>query len=106
MTVEENTKAVSIRILDKEYQIACPVDEQDALLNTARFLDAKMREIRDSRKMVGSDRIAVMAALNIAHDLLRCQSGEGEAGPGVSTKIRSLQNKVEAAITRGRQLEL
>jgi cell division protein ZapA len=104
--VEESTRAVTIRILDKEYQIACPVDEQEALLNTARFLDEKMREIRDSRKMIGSDRIAVMAALNIAHDLLRCQDGEGGAGPGLNSKIRSLQNKVEAAITRGRQLEL
>ena len=99
------TEAVTIRVLDKDYQIACPVDETDALLDSARFLDGKMREIRESRKMVGTDRVAVMAALNIAHDLLQCESGKG-GGTGTKTKIRSLQAKVEAAISRGKQLEL
>ena len=100
------TEAVTIRVLDKEYQIACPTDERDALLDSARFLDGKMREIRENRNMVGTDRVAVMAALNIAHDLLQCESDKGEGGPGTKTKLRSLQAKVEAAISRGRQLEL
>ena len=100
------TTAVTIRVLDKDYQVACPVSERDALLNSARYLDEKMREIRDSRHMVGADRVAVMAALNIAHDLLQCQSGDGVEGPGAKTKLRNLQAKVEAAITRGRQMEL
>ncbi len=99
------TEAVTIRVLDKDYQIACPVDERDALLDSARFLDGKMREIRDHRKMVGTDRVAVMAALNITHDLLQCESGK-DGGSGSKTKLRSLQAKVEAAISRGRQLEL
>ncbi len=100
------TEAVTIRVMDKDYQVACPVDEREALLNSARFLDGKMREIRDNRKMVGADRVAVMAALNIAHDLLLCESGKGEGGSGTKTKLRSLQDKVEAAISRGKQLEL
>ena len=100
------TMAVTIRVLDKEFQIACPVDERDALLDSARYLDAKMREIRESRNMIGTDRVAVMAALNITHDLLQCQAGIGDEGPAVKTKLRTLQAKVEAAITRGRQLEL
>lgn len=99
------TEAVTIRVLDKEYQIACPVDDTDALLDSARFLDGKMREIRDNRKMVGADRVAVMAALNIAHDLLQCESGKS-GGADAKNKIRSLQAKVEAAISRGKQLEL
>jgi cell division protein ZapA len=98
-------EAVTIRVLDKEYQIACPVDDTDALLESARILDGKMREIRENRKMVGADRVAVMAALNIAHDLLQCESGKG-AGADTKTRIRSLQAKVEAAISRGKQLEL
>jgi cell division protein ZapA len=97
---------VKIRVLDKEYQVACPPEEKEALLNSARYLDEKMREIRDTRKMVGTDRVAVMAALNITHDLLKAQAGDGDNGAGFSNKIRSLQSKVEAAITRGRQLEL
>lgn len=102
-TVE--TEAVTIRVLDKDYQVACPIDERDALLDSARFLDGKMREIRENRKMVGTDRVAVMAALNIAHDLLQCESGK-DGDPGTKTKLRSLQAKVEAAISRGKQLEL
>jgi cell division protein ZapA len=100
------SKAISIRVLDKEYQVACPVDEENALMESARLLDEKMREIRDARKMVGADRVAVMAGLNLAHDLLQLQSGKGESGPAMESKLRSLQNKVEAAITRGRQLQL
>ena len=98
-------QAVSIRILDKEYQVACPVDERESLLDSARLLDEKMREIKNNSKMVGADRVAVMAALNIAHDLLQCQSGLGNE-PGTKTRIKNLQAKIEAAITRGRQLEL
>ena len=100
------TKAMSIRVLDKEYQIACPLGEQEALLKSARLLDEKMREIRDARKMVGIDRVAVMAALNLAHDLLRLQESGGSVGAEDEGKLRRLQQKVEAAITRGRQLEL
>ncbi len=99
------SKAISIRVLDKDYQVACPVDEEAALLDSARLLDERMREIRDARQMVGTDRVAVMAALNLAHDLLQLQASGGE-GPGLETKLRGLQNKVEAAISRGRQLEV
>ena len=100
------SKAISIRVLDKDYQVACPAEEEAALYDSARLLDEKMREVRDTRKMVGTDRVAVMAALNLAHDLLQLQSGAGGDGPDVNNKLRSLQNKVEAAITRSRQLEL
>jgi len=102
---EAGSIPVTIRVLDKEYQIACPPNEREALLESARYLNDKMREIRDTRKMVGSERVAIMAALNITHDLLKCQSGDVDEG-SVKTKLRGLQNKVEAAITRGRQLEL
>lgn len=98
-------QAVTIRVLDKDYQVACPVEEREALLDSARLLDEKMREIKSSSKMAGMDRVAVMAALNIAHDLLQCKSGLGDE-PGTKTKIKNLQTKIEAAITRGRQLEL
>ncbi|HEC19483.1 MAG TPA: cell division protein ZapA [Gammaproteobacteria bacterium] len=101
----EDIKAISIRVLDKEYQVACPADEEPALLESARLLDEKMREIRDTRKMIGADRIAVMAALNLAHDLIQAQT-DSAGGPSFESKLRSLQSKVEAAITRGRQLEL
>ena len=61
---------VTVHILDKEYCIACPQDERANLESAARYLDGKMREIRTSGKVIGADRVAVMAALNITHDLL------------------------------------
>ncbi len=99
-------KVISIRVLDKEYQVACPADEEPALLESARLLDEKMREIRDARKMVGADRVAVMAALNLAHDFLQLQSSGSSDGPVMETRLRNLQNKVEAAIAQSRQLGL
>ena len=105
MSKGDDKATVTIRVLEKDYQVACPAEERAALLESARYLDEKMREIRDSRKMIGSERVAVMAALNITHDLLQCREGGGDAS-AVDSKLRQLQNKVEAAITRGRQLEL
>jgi cell division protein ZapA len=65
------TDPVKIYILDREFLIACPEDERPALLESAAFLNHKMQEIRDKGKIVGIDRIAVVAALNITHELLR-----------------------------------
>jgi cell division protein ZapA len=92
--------------LDKENQIACTDEERHPLLDAARFLDEKMKEIRNSGKVVGSDRIAVMAALNIAHDLIQCKTNVGNGSAIESGKIQTLQKKVETALTRCKQLEL
>ena len=61
---------VNVTILDKEYQVACPPDEVDALTASARYLDTQMNEIRETGKIFGLDRIAVMAALNIANEFI------------------------------------
>ena len=61
---------VTVHIMDKEYCISCPAEERSNLENAARYLDRKMREIRSSGKVIGADRVAVMAALNITHELL------------------------------------
>jgi cell division protein ZapA len=62
---------VSVKILEKEYQVSCPLEERPALLDSAAYLNRKMREIRDSGKVIGLDRIAVMAALNLTNELLQ-----------------------------------
>ena len=61
--MSDNQARVSVRILEKEYHITCPIEERSDLLDSAEFLNMKMREIRDSGKVVGLDRIAVIAAL-------------------------------------------
>ena len=97
---------VSIRILEKEYHVACPAEERRALLDSAEFLNRKMREIRDSGKVVGLDRIAVMAALNITNELLRSQGRDESLETGVADRLRVMRERVETALTRGQQLEL
>ncbi len=69
-----NTDTVTIRVLDKEYQVHCPPDEQGALTQSARLLDTRMRDIRKSGNVIGLERIAVMAALNLAYDLMTAES--------------------------------
>lgn len=69
-----SSNTAKVFILDKEYLIACPPEEQQALLQTAQYLDQQMRAIRNSGKVHGLERIAVMAALNITHELLRKDS--------------------------------
>jgi cell division protein ZapA len=97
---------VSVRILEKEYQVACLPEERSELLDSAEYLNSKMREIRDGGNVVGLDRIAVMAALNITHDLLKIR-GRGElVQTDVGQKIRQLRERVETALTRGQQLDL
>ena len=103
---DKSDEGITINILDKEYLIACDEDERHDLQRSAEYLDKKMREIRDSGKIVGSDRIAVMAALNISHELLTQEGGEIKTDSSVGTRIRSLQDKIEDALYRSRQLEI
>jgi cell division protein ZapA len=97
---------VSVRIMEKEYVVACPYDERSALLDAAEFLNSRMREIRDSGKVVGLDRIAVMTALNLAHEFLRVKDQESRIDSGVGGRVRALRERVESVLGKGQQLEL
>jgi cell division protein ZapA len=103
---EERIARVSVRLLDREYQVACPADERSDLLDSAEYLDAKMREVRDSGKVVGLDRIAVISALNIANELIKLRRNGSAAESDVGTKLRALRERVESALEKGQQLEL
>ncbi len=104
--MSETFAHVNIRILEKEYQVACPIDERSSLLDSAELLNVKMREIRDSGKVVGLDRIAVMAALNIANDFLKSSDFSKNVAEDVSFRIKHMRERVETAIQDGKQLEL
>jgi cell division protein ZapA len=92
---------VSVRILEKEYHVACPAEERAALLDSAEYLNRKMREIRDSGKVVGLDRIAVMAALNITNDLLMSRGRDDGAETDLAVRLKTMRERVESALTRG-----
>ena len=97
---------VSVRILDKEYQVACPASERTDLLDSAEMLNAKMREIRDTGRIVGLDRIAVMAALNMANDLLHAEKRDRMLDGDVSNRLKLITDRVESALGNTSQLDL
>jgi cell division protein ZapA len=89
-----------VHILDKEYCIACPADERANLESAARYLDGKMREIRSGGKVIGADRIAVMAALNITHDLLHKEDRpDVQASGSTREQVRDLLDRVDLVLS-------
>lgn len=104
--MNEQHAQVSVRILDKEYQVACPVEERTDLLDSAEILNARMREIRDSGRIVGLDRIAVMAALNMANDLLHAQERDRLLEGDISARLKLISDRVESVLGDTRQLDL
>ncbi len=91
---------VKLRILEREYRVICPEEERDSLLASAAYLSKKMKQIRDGGKIIGMDRIAVMAALNIAHELLQEQNHSGGVD-SVDMRIRLLQDRIEHTLDSG-----
>ena len=103
---EDRISRVSVRLLDREYQVACPAEERSDLLDSAEYLDAKMREVRDSGKVVGLDRIAVISALNLANELIKLRRNGSSVDADLGTKLQKLRERVESALEKGQQLEL
>ncbi|WP_144777817.1 cell division protein ZapA [Marinobacter maritimus] len=92
--MSKQSTTVEVKILDKEYLVACPAEEQEALIRAARHLDSKMREIRTGGKVFGTERIAVMAALNMTHELLERDT----MSDATSTLLKAMDNKLEGAL--------
>ena len=101
-----DAQPINISILDKDYKVACPIGEQSALLESARFLDGKMREVRDSSNIMGSERIAVITALNMANDLLRTSIVDKEIGSELPPRLKDLESKISRVLEDARQLEI
>ena len=89
---------LDVTVLGREYKVSCREQERAELVEAVQFLDQRMREIRDSGKVAGVERIAVMAALNIAHELLRSRRESGaQSSPGFDQV--SAQRRIEAMRT-------
>ena len=102
----DNRDAVAVTLLGKEYRVGCNAGEEEALLRAARLLDARMKQIRGTGKVIGPDRIAVMAALNLAHELLTKESSVDAAAGAANKRIRSMRERIEIALNDSAQLEL
>ena len=102
----ETLAHVNIKILEKEYQIACKSDERADLLDSAELLNKRMRQIRESGKVTGLDRIAVMAALNMAHELLQASSKGDSLESDAALRLQAMRERVESALQSGQPPEL
>jgi cell division protein ZapA len=102
----ENTITVSVSILDRDYQVACAPSERDALLRAAEHLDAKMRQIRATGKIVGLERIAVMAALNLTHEALSTEGEKSGLAENTQREVDRLSEKLGRALGEIRQLKI
>ena len=92
-----NMKAqpVSLTIMGKEYRIACDPEEQDDLVHCAHQLDVQMRKMRDSGKIIGPDRIAVMSALNLAHELQLMKNQNALLNQRLNECLTKMSHKIE-----------
>lgn len=92
------TKTLDIKILDRELRVACPEEERDELLDSVAYLDRKMREIRDAGKVTSVERIAIMAALNITHELLSVKVGRGFDLADFKRRISAMETAIDQAL--------
>jgi cell division protein ZapA len=94
----KKSNALDVHILDREFRVACPDDEKAELLEAVAYLDKKMREIRDAGKIASTERIAIMAALNIAHELLTTKLGGGFDMGDYKRRMESMQATIDEAL--------
>ncbi len=93
-----NVKPVSVKILNKAFQINCPAGSEEQLYEAAHYFDQKMREIRLNGRVIGIERMAIMAALNITNELLTFRRQKEEYIHSVTQHIERLQNKIDEAL--------
>ena len=89
---------VTISILGKELMVACPEDERESLAAAARYLDQRMREIQDSGKVIGTERCAVMAALNLSNELLQLRQQFSGVPAEIDVRLQALHGRIEAVL--------
>jgi cell division protein ZapA len=96
-------KPVDITILGREFTVSCTDEERQGLMDAVNYLDSKMHEIRDSGKVVGVERIAIMTALNLSHELLNTKTGDVDIGD-YKRRISAMQNQIDEAMATQNKL--
>lgn len=98
--MSDEAAPITVQLLGNDYRIACAEDNRESLLAAADYLNAKMLEIRGSRKLMGAERIAVMAALNISHELLSHHKEVAALGEYTNGRVQELIDKIETALSK------
>ncbi len=100
--MKKTSTGLSVRILEKDYQIACADDERDDLVKAARYLEARLKEIAGQGKIIGSERAAIMAALNISYEMVKSQDIMGQQSSH-EQRLEKLQKEVRGVVEKFRQ---
>lgn len=98
--MSQSPEPVTVRIVDREYRVMCTPEQRRTLMESALFLDQQMREIRDSGKVSSMDKIAVMAALNLAEEVLKLRQQMHDRGDQVDARVRDLADRLDRALER------
>jgi cell division protein ZapA len=98
--------SVTINLLGREYQIACPPEEEEALRKSARYLAQQMETVKSRGSSLGYEKIAVLAALNITHDLLKQSQQANSSESDSQREIRQIEQKIDAVLQSSRQIEI
>ena len=93
----QDMTTVTITLLEKQYQINCDPEEREELLESARILNQKLSDVRSAGSVIGLERIAIMSALNLSHELVKAQKG-GRMDSIISSGVERLQDKISSAI--------
>jgi cell division protein ZapA len=96
---------VTIDILDKSYQVSCEPEQEEELRQAARDLDDQMRAIRSTGKVIGLERVAIMAALNLSHQVLSLKSGD-QLDESQEEAIKGVTSLIDEALFQLRQFEI
>jgi len=97
-------KGLQITLMGRQYRVACAQEEQEGLLKAVEFLNRKMQEVRDNGKVIGQERIAIMAALNIAHEFLTTKVGGGFDMAEIKRRMASMETVLERALSEQNEL--
>lgn len=98
--------AVTVQILGKDYRVACLAHEKEGLLASAKYLNEKLREVKNTGKIVGSERLAVVVSLNMAHELLQMKNEQKASGQVIKTRLQGLQDRISVALDSNSQLQM
>ncbi len=104
--MNDNVRPVNVMLLGKEYLISCSDEEREQLHSAVTFLNRKLKQMKDSGRVIGSERIAVMTALNITNELLAYKRDNEDYTATIDNTLRRLQNKIDKALVGGGQLEM
>lgn len=96
--MSEKSIPVAVKIMEKEYKIACPEGEHESLLASATLLNEKMHEIKTKGAIIGAEKIAVMAAINLAHDLIRMNNQATTVDSSVANRLVDLKSSIDATL--------